>query len=157
MYLEQTYRSKIEISETISKKKKKKTCCLEILRALYFFVWTILNLHLGPGTNQACCKFGVIQCNITSQNGPAGLDMPMRESPNLVNQLTTPKCLYQTIPQMLAQLLCGYRYVIYTCAASMCCHGVFVQGLHSTGHLQHPTKELAIRVTALTLPRTRMD
>ena len=25
------------------------------------------------------------------------------------------------------------------------------KGLHSTGHLQHPTQELAIRVTALTL------
>ena len=31
----------------------------------------------------------------------------------------------------------------------MCCHGVCVQGLHSTGHLQHPTQELAIRVATL--------
>ena len=59
--------------------------------------------------------------------------MPMRESPNLVNQLTTPKCLYQTITQTLAQSLCGYRCVICTCSAPMCCHGVCVQGLHSTG------------------------
>ena len=76
--------------------------------------------------------------------------MPIRESPNLVNQLTTPKCLYQTEKQMLAQPLCGYRCVICTFAAPMCYHGVFVQGLHSTGHLQHPTQEMAIRVTALT-------
>ena len=58
---------------------------------------------------------------------------------------------------MLAQPLCGYRCVIFTCAAPMCCHGVCVQGLHNTGHLQHPTQELAIRVTTLTFPRTRMD
>ena len=32
----------------------------------------------------------------------------------------------------------------------MCCHGVCVQGLHSTGHLQHPTQELTIRVATLT-------
>ena len=28
------------------------------------------------------CKFGVVQCKTTCQNGPAGLDMPMRESSN---------------------------------------------------------------------------
>ena len=76
--------------------------------------------------------------------------MLIRESPNLVNQLTIPKGLYQTITQMLAQLLCGYRCVICTYAAPMCCHGVCVQGLHSTRHLQHPTQELAIRVATLT-------
>ena len=79
--------------------------------------------------------------------------MPMRESSNLVNQLTTPEHLYQTIIQMLDQSLCGYRYVICTCAAPMCCHGVYVQGLHSTRYLQHPTQELAIRVATLT-PQT---
>ena len=100
------------------------------------------------------CKFGVIQCNITSQNGPAGLDMPMKKSPNLVNQLTKPKCLYQTITQMLDQSRCVYRCVICTCAAPMCCHGICVQGLHSTGHLQHPTQELAIRVATLTLTQS---
>ena len=52
---------------------------------------------------------------------------------------------------MLAQSLCGYRCVICTYAAPMCCHGVCVQGLHSTGHLQHPTQELAIRVATLTI------
>ena len=83
--------------------------------------------------------------------------MPIRESPNLVNQLTTPNCLYQTITQTLAQSLCGYKCVICTCAAPMCCHGVCVQGLHSTRHLQHPTQELAIRVATITLPHTRMD
>ena len=76
--------------------------------------------------------------------------MLMRECPNLVNQLTTPKYLYQTITQTLDQPLYGYRCVIYICAAPMCCHGVCVQGLYSTGHLQNPTQELAIRVTALT-------
>ena len=78
--------------------------------------------------------------------------MPIRESPNLVNQLTIPKCLYQTVTQTLAQSLCGYRCVIYTCSAPMCYHGVCLQGLHSTRHLQHPTQELAIRVATLTLP-----
>ena len=34
----------------------------------------------------------------------------------------------------------------------MCCDGVCVQGLHSTGHLQYPIHALAIRVTTLTLP-----
>ena len=103
------------------------------------------------------CKFGVIQCNITSQNGPAGLDMPTKESLNLVNQLSTPNCLYQTVTQTLAQSMCGYRCVICTCSAPMCCHGVCVQGLHSTRHLQHPTQELAIKVATLTLPHNRMD
>ena len=51
---------------------------------------------------------------------------------------------------MLAQPLCGYRCVIYTCAVPMCCYGVCVQGVHSTGHLQHPAQELAITVTTLT-------
>ena len=77
--------------------------------------------------------------------------MSIRESLNLVNQLTTPNCLYQTIIQTLAQSLCGYRCIICTCATPMCCHRVCVQGLHSTGHLQHPTQELAIRVATLTL------
>ena len=77
--------------------------------------------------------------------------MPIRESPNLVNQLTIPKCLYKTITQTLSQLLCSYKCIICTCSAPMCCHGVCVQGLHSTGHLQHPTQELAIRVATLTL------
>ena len=58
---------------------------------------------------------------------------------------------------MLGQLLCGYKCVVYTCAAPMFCHGVCVQGLHRTGHLQHPKQELAIRVTTLILPHTRMD
>ena len=79
--------------------------------------------------------------------------MPIRESSNLVNQLTTPKCLYQTIKQTLAQLLCGYNCVICTYSAPICCHGVCVQGLHSTGHLQHPTQELAIRVATFTLAK----
>ena len=84
--------------------------------------------------------------------------MPMRESPNLVNQLAnTQSYLYQTITQTLAQPLCGYRCVICTCAAPMCCHGVCVQGLHSTGHLQHPTQELAIRVATLTLNTAASD
>ena len=39
----------------------------------------------------------------------------------------------------------------------MCCYGVCVQGVHSTGHLQHPIKELAIRVTTLTPLHTKMD
>ena len=77
--------------------------------------------------------------------------MPIRESPNLVNQLTTLNCLYQTVTQTLAQSLCGYKCVICTCTAPMCCHGVCVQGLHSTGHLQHPTQELAIRLATLTI------
>ena len=80
--------------------------------------------------------------------------MPIRESSNLVNQLTTPKGLYQTITQTLAQSLCGYRCVICTCSAPMFCYGVCVQGLHSTGHLQHPTQELAIRVASLTMAIT---
>ena len=80
--------------------------------------------------------------------------MLIRESPNLVNQLTTPKCLYQTITQTLAQSLCGYRCVICTCDTPMCCHRVCVQGLHSTGHVQHPTQELAIRVATLTTTTT---
>ena len=33
----------------------------------------------------------------------------------------------------------------------MCCHGVCVQSLHSTGHLQYPTQELAVRVATLAL------
>ena len=70
------------------------------------------------------CKFGVVKYKIRSQNGPVGPDMPMRESPNLVYQLTILKCLYKTITQTLAQLLCGYRCIICTCAAPMCCHGV---------------------------------
>ena len=51
---------------------------------------------------------------------------------------------------MLYQPLCGYRYIIYTGSAPMCYHGVCVQGLHSIGHLQHPTQELAVRVTTFT-------
>ena len=31
-------------------------------------------------TMQTSCKFGVVQCNITSQNGPAGLDMTIKVS-----------------------------------------------------------------------------
>ena len=30
------------------------------------------------------CKFGVIQCKFPSQNGPARLDIPLRDSPNYV-------------------------------------------------------------------------
>ena len=65
--------------------------------------------------------------------------------------------MYQTVTLMLAQLLCNYKYVICTFAAPMFCHGVCVQGVHSTRHLQHPTQELAIRVATLILPGTRMD
>ena len=83
--------------------------------------------------------------------------MPLRESLNYIYQLTTTNSLYQTVTQTLAQLLCGYRCVICTYTAPMCCHGVCVQDLHSTGHLQHLTQELAIRVATFTLPRTRMD
>ena len=58
--------------------------------------------------------------------------------------------LYQTVLSTLAQPLCDYRCVICTRAAPMCCYGVCVQGVHSTGHLQHPTQELAIRGKTLT-------
>ena len=51
---------------------------------------------------------------------------------------------------MLAQPLYGYKCVMCTCTAPMCCHRVCVQGVHSTGHLQHPTQELAIRVATPT-------
>ena len=98
-----------------------------------------------------CCKIRVVQCKLTIKNGPAGLDMHLRGSPNYVYQLTINNSLYQTVTQMLAQPLYGYRYVICTCSAPMCCHGVYVQGLHSTGHQQHPTQELAIRAATLTL------
>ena len=47
---------------------------------------------------------------------------------------------------MLAQPLCGCRCVICTCSMPMCCHGVCVRGVHSTGHLQHLTQELATRL-----------
>ena len=53
------------------------------------------------------CKFGVVQCKITSQNRPAGLYMPLRGSPNYVYQLTTTNSLHQTVIQTLAQPLCG--------------------------------------------------
>ena len=55
---------------------------------------------------------------------------------------------------MLARPLYGYRCVICTCAVHMCYHGVCVQGLYSTGHLQHPTQELAIRVTTLIVSKS---
>ena len=58
---------------------------------------------------------------------------------------------------MLAQPQCGYRYTIYICAGLMCCHRVYVQSVHSTERLQHPTQELATRVTTLILTRTRMN
>ena len=58
---------------------------------------------------------------------------------------------------MLAQPLCGYRCIICTYAAPISCNGVCVQGVHSTRHLQHPTQQLAIRVTTLTLHHTRID
>ena len=110
--------------------------------------------HGSPHTcigSQNQCKFGVVQCKITSQNVPAGLDMPLKRSPNYIYQLTTTNSLHQTVTQMLAQPLCGYSCLIYTCAVPMCCYGMCVQGLHSTKHLQHPIQELAIRVTTLTL------
>ena len=81
--------------------------------------------------------------------------MLFRGSPNYVYQLTTTNSLYQTITQKLAQPMCGYGCVICTCAVPMCCHGVCVQGLHSTVLLQHTIQELAIRVVTLThMPKT---
>ena len=50
---------------------------------------------------------------------------------------------------MLAQLLCSQRCVVCTFAAPMYCHRVCVQGVHITGHMQHPTQELAIRIATL--------
>ena len=43
------------------------------------------------------CKFGVVQCRLTSQYGPARLEMPLRESLNHVYQLNTTNSFYQTI------------------------------------------------------------
>ena len=40
------------------------------------------------------CKFGVILCKSTSQYGPEGLDMPLRESPNHVYELTITNSWY---------------------------------------------------------------
>ena len=57
--------------------------------------------------------------------------------------------MYQTVIQMLAQLVCGYRYIIYTCDASMRCYRVCLQGVHSTGYLQHPTLKLTTKVATL--------
>ena len=52
---------------------------------------------------------------------------------------------------MLCQSLYGYRCVICTFCAPMCCYEVCVQGVHSTRHLKHLIQELAIRITTLTL------
>ena len=100
---------------------------------------------------QAQCKFGVVQCKFPSQNGQQDLICLWRVSKLclLINQYNN---FYHTIIYTLAQSLCGYRFVVCTCAAPMCCYRVCVQGVHSTGHLQHPTKELAIRVTNLYTP-----
>ena len=109
-----------------------------------------------PSKLTTTCKFRVVQCKITSQNGPAGLDVPLRGSPNYIYQLTTTNSLLQTVTQTLAQPLYGHSCVICTYATPMCYYGVCVQGPHSTGHLQHPTLGLAIRVTALSLLHTKM-
>ena len=43
---------------------------------------------------EATCKFGIILCKLTSQNGLTGLDMLLKESPNYVYQLATTNRLY---------------------------------------------------------------
>ena len=43
------------------------------------------------------CKFGGILCKLTSQYGPEGRDMPLRESLNHVYRITITNSLYQTV------------------------------------------------------------